>query len=159
MLHLWTWKWKRGRARIFLAHVLSWLTNFQLTYYSNTSKSEPEAFSKSGKTDGLLNMCFYWRWTKRWGQIWTFNETGLLVLRKKGTPEWVAVILFKKCIYFCHTNTTCFLQINYRFIYEKKPPNLPVILLLKAKQHVNTELPRTLPSISCSLLLSMILVV
>lgn len=47
------------RVDVFLAHVLSWLTNLRFTYYSNTSKSEPEGFSKSGNTDGLLNMCFY----------------------------------------------------------------------------------------------------
>lgn len=82
------------RCVSLLAHVLSWLKDVHFTHYSNTPKSEPEAYSKSGKTDGLLNMWFYWRWTKKWGQIWTFNETGLLLLRKEASPGWDVVILF-----------------------------------------------------------------
>lgn len=65
---------------------------------------------------------------------------------------------FKKCIFLSHTyDTFCADQLQI-FNKTHTPQNLPVISQLKAKQHMNSEFPRTPVSVSHSPLLSMILV-
>ena len=56
-----------------------------------------------GKNGYFVKYMFYWRGTKKWGQIETSNETGLLLFKKMASPEWNVVVLLKKHKYdiFC----------------------------------------------------------